>query len=294
MGYVQPPTREDRARRHRGHRLRQLPPDRGRCGSNRRAVGRLLPVLHLLAAHPGRGPRRGEPGRPGLLQPARRRAAGARDHADGHAASLGPAPGAAGQGRLGGPRHDGVVRRLRRPGGGGPRRSGKAVHHDQRTLGGREHGLPVGPARARHPGRSAGRGRHPPPPAGPRAGHRRRPGLGPVRHRPGGRHHAQHGAGLCGRPRQAGGPGTGRRRRRRDQRRVPGAADKRLLPGPAGPGLRARAATDPGRGLRRGPGADRLPGRELLRPAHCRGSGRWRVPPGGHPNGPGLRRLRPS
>ena len=58
-------------------------------------------------------------------------------------------------------------------------RPGPAVDHGQRAVGGREHGLPVGPARAGHPGRAAGRRRHPPPAAGARPRHRRGPGRGP-------------------------------------------------------------------------------------------------------------------
>ena len=110
----------------------------------------------------------------------------------------------------------------------------RPLDHDQRAMGDREHGLPVGPARARDPGRAAGRGHHPPPAAGARPRRRRRPGRHPGWYRPGahgGRHHAQPDARLPGRPGQRRGPRTGRRHRRRDQRGLPQSPDRRGVPG---------------------------------------------------------------
>ena len=99
-------------------------------------------VLHRLAADPAGRQRRSPPGRPGLLPPAGGRAAGAQDRATGHPLPLGPAPAAAGQGRLGHPGHRGSVRRLRGHRGRGPRRPGAALDHAERAVGGVQYGVP--------------------------------------------------------------------------------------------------------------------------------------------------------
>ena len=72
----------------------------------------------------GRGP--GQPGGPGLLRPAGRRAARARHRPGRHAVPLGPAAGAAGRRRLAEPRHRRPVRRVRRHRGRAARRPGHA------------------------------------------------------------------------------------------------------------------------------------------------------------------------
>ena len=205
----------------------------------------------------------GQRARPGLLRPAGGRAAGARHPALRYPVSLGPAPGAAGPGRLAGPRHRPALRRVRGDRGPAPGRPGRLVDHAQRA----GHVAAMGHYTGQHaPGRAQPAGlrpRRPPPPALPRPrcpGHPRRGAFeAPRRHRP------QPESGL---------PGLARRQGRRcplrpgPQPALPGPAAARELPG--------RAPGQPGAGPRRGPAgrslrhlhATGLFGRELLQPRH--------------------------
>ena len=70
-----------------------------------RARAEGVPLLGRLAAGAADGPRRRQPGRAGLLPPARRRAARARHRAVADALPLGPAAAAGGRRRLAGARH---------------------------------------------------------------------------------------------------------------------------------------------------------------------------------------------
>ena len=123
LGHLLRHPRQGRQRRHRSERDRPLPP----LPRRRRAHGRASAWRRTGSRSPGpasapRGGRR-QPGRAGLLRPARRRAARRRHQAGRHALPLGPAAGARGRGRLDQPRHRLPVRRLRR----GGRRSASAT-----------------------------------------------------------------------------------------------------------------------------------------------------------------------
>ena len=93
LGHLLPHARCRARRRHRRRRLRPLPPDAGRRGADRRPrrSRRTASRWRGRGCSPDGGA--GQPGRPRLLRPARRRAARARHRAVAHALPLGPAPG---------------------------------------------------------------------------------------------------------------------------------------------------------------------------------------------------------
>ncbi len=187
------------------------------------------------------GDRPGQPGRPGLLRPARRRAARRGDHAVGDAVPLGPARSAGARGRLARARHRPPVRRAGRLGRRARSATGSGDWIDaQRAL---VLGLPrlrLRPARPRPHRAGRRRRRRAPPAARPRPGGRRAP---------------------CRRPRRPGRddpqplPGHPRRRPAGQRRgRAPGRRPAEpVVPRPAASGLLPlRRGRRPRRGRRRG------------------------------------------
>ena len=114
LGHVRGPPGHDRGRRHGRPGGRPLPPVGVRPRPHVGARARRVPVLGRVAPRPADRLGRRQPAGRGLLPPARRRAARARHPPGDHALPLGPAAAAAGRRRLGGARHRGAVRRLRR------------------------------------------------------------------------------------------------------------------------------------------------------------------------------------
>ncbi len=134
LGHLLPGAGRRAQRRQRRRGLRPLPPDAaGRRADQEPRRGR-VPVLGGLAAGAARRPRPGQPGRPRLLRPARRRAAGQRHRPLGDAVPLGPAAGAGGRRRLAEPGHRLPVRRLRHAGLRQAPGPGGHVHHAERAV----------------------------------------------------------------------------------------------------------------------------------------------------------------
>ena len=232
---------------------------------------RELSLLDRLAAGAAGGQRRGERRGPAVVPRPRRGFARARDRARRDALPLGPPAGAAGRRRLGRARHHRALRRVRGDRGRGARRRRRGVDHAQRAQRRRLPGPRGGRHGARDPRLGDGAARLAPPAALARPGH-----AGAARRAAGGdagRPHAQP-------PSRVPGNRHGRGPRRRDARRRP---PEPLVPRPRVPrhlpGRHARAlrldARPAGLGAGRRPRDDRpaarLPRRQLLLPAACRG-----------------------
>ena len=148
LGHIFPHAGQDRPRRDRRRRLRQLPPlARGRAAAGGHASRRLRFSIAWPRIAPTRRhglERRG----PGLLRQTGGRPAGKRHRALRHALPLGPAPGAGGQGRLAEHRHRQGLCTVRRQAGRALQGPRAALVHDQRDRLHRRHGLRQRLARA--------------------------------------------------------------------------------------------------------------------------------------------------
>ncbi|KAF1858235.1 hypothetical protein Lal_00014735 [Lupinus albus] len=232
-----------------------------------------VPLLDRVAAHLRRHARAGQRKGPRFLRPPRRRHAGARPAAVGHAVPLGPAAMAAGPGWVGGARHGGRVRRPGRRRDAPARRPRAPLDHAQRTVVHGHHRQLRRLARAGPDGPAHGAAG-----GAPRAAVARQGGAGDPRQR----------ARCAGGHRAQPAPAAGRQRQPRGRGRE-GPPRRPALPLVPRPAVRARLSGGDARaggrcGARRAAGrhghdrrADRLPRRELLLP----GDGRAR--PGARP-----------
>ena len=121
--------------RHRGRGLRSLPPLARRRGEHEGPRPERLPILGLLAARVSRREREAERAGACVLRDPGGRASQPEDRARRHALPLGPAPGAAGQGRVDEPRHGVLVRRLRGEALSQARRQGENLDNPERASG---------------------------------------------------------------------------------------------------------------------------------------------------------------